>query len=524
MTNNQPGRLWVWAAVLLLLFLIVQELSFVWNNPWLGDYWEHRAVLKALSAHTPQVMHPIIGTNLPHAFESPYLVMLGWIVFKTGLSAEAALNLAAIINLFLFFGAVWMLVQLFLPRKPIWTSYTLVLLLLLCGWGYMPPSFSAFYHLGTFPFVMGYPSTFSFICVVFAAWLLQRLLNQKQAPLAKLISSVSILFFFWISILSHPLSFLFGVALTIYVALDTQKIMLSKSLLTRLLITGAFLAISFGFAFFWPYYSLADLFSYISPGNQFHSDSRELYSSLLRHLYPLLLVPVLFFLNTKENWRNNLALIIAGSFLFLLFVYGFLSHEYGYGRMISFLAILAQLLLAKLLLGLPSGKLRSAVALVLLIACLPFLRHVIPFNLSVMNTSREEYINKPVHVPFEHTNPSEMAHRLRFLENHFQPGDLVLADTLSSKYLPGLGAHVIGSVFPAYWITDNTERMNAMRRFFTAEATAEERAAIINHYRPNYLLLTPATGYLLPRLSLFIDSQPFVSEKGISLYKIRINR
>ncbi|HMP87631.1 MAG TPA: hypothetical protein PKE63_10165, partial [Lacibacter sp.] len=70
-------RAWQMAALLLCLLLLAQQGLYIRQAPWVGDYWEHRAVLNELIRQPLHPAHPIVAANQPHAFFSPYLMAAG---------------------------------------------------------------------------------------------------------------------------------------------------------------------------------------------------------------------------------------------------------------------------------------------------------------------------------------------------------------------------------------------------------------------------------------------------------------
>ena len=68
------------------------------KGSWAGDFWEHAAIVKQFS-HSYTDNHPLLDVKKPHAFYSPYLFVLGFIVKYTGLSVIRTLTIAGFINL-----------------------------------------------------------------------------------------------------------------------------------------------------------------------------------------------------------------------------------------------------------------------------------------------------------------------------------------------------------------------------------------------------------------------------------------
>ena len=55
------------AGILLLLMTAI-----ILQHPWFGDFWEHAAVVRELATHPLSPRHPLLSSDAPHAFFSPY--------------------------------------------------------------------------------------------------------------------------------------------------------------------------------------------------------------------------------------------------------------------------------------------------------------------------------------------------------------------------------------------------------------------------------------------------------------------
>jgi hypothetical protein len=204
---NLHKRAWLLVASALIIFLILIQFFFIFNQPWVSDYWEHRAVLQELFRSPLKPGHPILNVQSPHAFYSPYLVGVAFVGKMLSLSPSAAINLLAICNLLLFICSVWVLSKLFVKHQDQVKAFTLLLLALLFFWGLHPPYYSSFYHFISLPYIAAYPSTFAFSLSVFSASLFSLILNKKLQiqivlPLLLLGSCLN-----FVVLLSHPLTY-----------------------------------------------------------------------------------------------------------------------------------------------------------------------------------------------------------------------------------------------------------------------------------------------------------------------------
>ena len=160
---------------------------------------------------TPQVMHPIIGTNPLHALNRLYPGDVGFGLFslKTGLSAEAAFNpwQCGYQSLFIFRSSLD--VGSAIPAPANQSGLLIPCVAFALVWlGLCLPARRAFYHLGS-PFVIRGIHPHSVYLWYLPHGFSQRLLNQNRRNLQNSLDQFCFLFcFFWISMLSHPLSFI----------------------------------------------------------------------------------------------------------------------------------------------------------------------------------------------------------------------------------------------------------------------------------------------------------------------------
>lgn len=503
-------------GTLLLLQLIVIDLS-----PWNGDYWEHRAVVRELSLKILHPSHPILNVDVPHAFFSPYLVLLGAIVSVTGITVPVLFNIVMLINLLLFFVAVYQLTKLFTDEESNRSkAFLLLLLLILFFWGTEAPLYSSFFHFRSLIVTLVYPSTFSFICAVFAATVTKKLLINSRSPAKEIILGIVLSLLLCIIILTHPLTFVFAACLLLYVYLNTslQYKFNQQLVLKKTLFLFASVIVSVALAYLWPYFPVFALLNYVESGNKFHADSFELYVDVLWKIFPVLLLPFLVFFNRSILWKKEWPLLFCLAILLLIYAVGFYTKSYGMGRMIAFAVIFCHLLLLKNLLLLKQAKAIWWGILMFLVA--------LPCLFQSKNTFK--YLSAKAlqrvfdTASFQQTKHRSKAYLLSFLEPVLEKkSPVVLTDLPTGLFIPAMGGKVVAAGSPVYWVSDADKRRQQVNLFFSAETTDKERRNLIITYKPDYLLLTPATTYLLPQLLSFIHPKPIVGSNGINLYQVK---
>src|SRR5215204_4360415 len=91
--QNNKTIVFLLPAVLLLLF----ELMKISVGYWAGDFWTHAAVVKELSLHPINPENPIVDSPVPHAFFSPYALLVAFIARVLRLGPVDALEIFAVV-------------------------------------------------------------------------------------------------------------------------------------------------------------------------------------------------------------------------------------------------------------------------------------------------------------------------------------------------------------------------------------------------------------------------------------------
>lgn len=490
---------WPGIAGLLCLTLFALQAGFLLNQPWVGDYWEHRAVLLELLQHPFDPQHPIVQATQPHPFYSPYL--LGWALVgrATGISIVPLLNIMAAVNLLLWLGAVYLLSRMFLPQRNAAHSFAILLLTLLFCWGFDPPNYSSFFHFATLLYVMPYPSTFSFAAAVGAAWLLHLHMSQKNGRVQQVAQLTGFTLLTAVVLLTHPLTFFLLLLLVVISYVQIVRQQQKWFLLQPFIALSLAIGIGFLLAIVWPWYPFLQLLQYTEGPHRFHTDSRELYSNIYLELYPLLLPGFLMALQPRSFWKQQLPFVLALVVAGLLFFYGWFSQQYGWGRMLAYGTLLAQLLVVRFVLCTPSRVKGTLLLLLTLVLALPYCIQSISSQVwmlrrtpAVLQAERAAGTAK--------LSPAALARQLNFVQLAVPKGGLVLANRYCNKYLPGYGMRVVASPFPAYFITAAAAQQINWERFFQTTTTPTERQMLLQHLHPNSILLAPDERWLLTEL------------------------
>ena len=174
-TDNEVGgtlyRLRFPALAALVFTLVAAHAA---RGHWIGDFWEHSAVVRELATNPLHPRHPLLVIDAPHALANPYALLVALLCRLTGASAVIGLATASIVNLVMLLVAVRVFVRRFAPAQVDAVGFYLLLFMLLL-WGLEPWDFSGFYHVNVIVHSLPYPSAFAF-------WvsLLLLALNEKR--------------------------------------------------------------------------------------------------------------------------------------------------------------------------------------------------------------------------------------------------------------------------------------------------------------------------------------------------------
>lgn len=476
--------------VILFAFIFYKSAIHATNGLWLGDFWEHSAVVRALSLDLINPTHPFFHSNASHAFFSPYSIWVATIARVLSINSVNALALSGLINLCLLFFGVYNYANSLSLNTDIKQSKTVksshahitafyVILCMMFLWGTNPWGYSGFYYFDLIVFVLPYPSTFSAALSLIALSInTKRLLNNQNTLLINLfVISVIVL-------LSHPLTFIF-----LATGLIAQSLCLSerliKNIIFHLIITCVFLSLVALVAMLWPYYSIYEMSQ--SAGNVFHASNKPTYFEIINKAWPIIVsLPLICWSLNKRSGQSAL-IMIAG--LIIVYLYGFISTKYSYGRVIAYIALVLQFLISE-------GIARLEIKVLEKIEFLKFIIPVVLISLLLylssswlyettyraMTVARSILIDRPI-------SNQQSYKDLLFLKKFVDDNDLILADIKTSWLIPTISGKVIAAQHPQAFIEDYESRVKDLNSFFMESTTQSQRMAFLIKYKPDYLLL-----------------------------------
>lgn len=438
----------------LLVVLLVTRAA---SGQWLGDFWEHSAVVRELAARPLAPRHPLFDLDAPHAFASPYAAGAALVSRLAGLTPTLTLELAGVLNLMVLLIGLRAFVRAVSPRPA---APLLALLFTLTLWGADAWRYSGFFHLASIGYVMPYPSTL-------AAGLTLLLLAahagpQEPAGAAGVLRVALTAAAGAIVLLLHPLTFLLlacGLG-----AFDARPNRGAARLVATL--AGAVLI-----AAPWPYFPLLQLL--FREASAFHPGNDVLYHDTLSRIWPALAgLPVLARRLVRDR-RDPLALLFIA--LALVYAFGGVTGAWSYGRVVAFAVLVLHVALADALAPLfeaPWPALRAlAGAALLLLSAWPWLEPVIA-------ESREARLR---HDPW-----------LEFLERSVAADEVVLTPPDYAWYLPVFAGKLVGYPHRQAFVPDQDERRTAVERYFDEATSRAERRAIRARWNVAAVLLPKA--------------------------------
>lgn len=466
------------------------------NVEWSGDFWEHSAVVRELTTHILHPKHPQLLLDAPHAFYSPYAVMVALLARTLHSDAVTVLSIMGLVNLGLLLLGLRLFVFSIVPKHRTATAFYALLLTLFC-WGSHPWFWSGFFHIGVLGYVLPYPSTFAAALTLIAVGM-----NRLRIETKRQIWLVPIFLIAVTVLLSHPTTFLF-----LAVGLVSQSCAEKGSVPSQIVLVGSLLSLAFLVAALWPYFPMLSLFFDTSTSMR-DMDSRLMYQQVVSMIWPSLIGVPLVIANMRSSWRRPLVLMLV--ILSGIYVFGAISGKYSYGRVVSFIVLLFHVTIAEHLSMFeyriheihasswlqPPIVPASVIVLALLLSFTP-LRSTLVHAILEQPPTYKSYL---------------------FLSRFICQYDVVLSDIQTSWIIPTFGGKVVAALHPLAFVPDQDVRRSDLDRFFNRKAVLSERQQIIQKYEANYLLLRKSEGVnwqdlqqsFMPQGQVVFESDSFV--------------
>ncbi|MEU6661073.1 hypothetical protein [Streptomyces sp. NPDC046821] len=464
------------AAALLVLLLLV---AVAWRLPWAGDLGIHAATVERLRHNLTDPGNPLVDSNTPSPYYSPWTVFLGVVADLTGLSTFAVLKAGALISLTLLASGVWRFVGTFAGdagRARRGAATALVLLCLLFLWGTSLFNWSGFLGLNSLALTIAYPSTFALgASFHFWAWLRKALARAAGLP------EFLCLGLLWsVILLSHQFT---GVVASFgaFAMVAGARPWPARAVWARL---AAALALGIVVLAAWPYYSFFSLFD----ATGLEAIHQPLYQDLPGTYWLLLLGVFALALRWRRDRRDPLVVFFAlGA---LMFVAGGVTGHYSWGRVLPAAIIPAQVAAGLEVFVAGRRALRTVFAAVLGAALLVgawtqsgTLGYVVP-------TSK-----LPQPLADRYTPPWA---GYTWLKPWVSYGDVVLAKEFPARQIPAYGPYTVAPGYPDFFLPDETARYGAVDTYFAAGTHRAGRLAVLRRYDVKWVVGYRSDGGLAP--------------------------
>jgi hypothetical protein len=510
-----------WRLQILFLFLLLQVVSFCTQGIWVEDFWEHSAAVTAFIENPFHPGHPQFALQAPHPFLNPYTFVVAQFARLFHLDAISALSIFGTLNFCLFcFGLHAFIASLQLNNTngtnttsstsgtapsttPSTTSSTTscitlnnnkltfyALLFILFLWGGKPWPYSGFFNYQIYLLNLPYPSTF-----VGGLSLLGLAINARYQHTQRWAYLLALIAITTLALLTHPLTaqfLLIGLAAQIFALRTTANnpqysahILYIKSLFLPFLKLAIISLVSFALATLWPFYPILELFQGASKA--YDTSNGDMYFHLVTRLWLfVILAPVFIWMLFKLQLRPLLIIFIATA---SIYVFGYFTGRYSFGRIVSYTVIVIQIACAVAAFRFETWAQKVApgttrvgqlvIALVLISCTSPWLSGSAKRLLTVSNS-----------VWLGRTVSNQVTYKdYLFLPSKLKVGSIVFANLESSWLIPSFGARVIAVNHPVAFVNDLEARQQDIGTFFDPKTSLHVRTELLKKYGAQYLLL-----------------------------------
>jgi hypothetical protein len=432
------------------------------HGHWIGDFWEHSAMVRELITHPVRPRHPLLLVDAPHAFANPYALVVALCCRLAGVSSVTGLAAASLVNLLMLFVALRMFVRRFASAQPEAVSFYLLLFMLLL-WGWEPWEFSGFYHVNALNHTLAYPSACAFWMSLLLLALNGKRMAERRPGLLLLIVPMSTFV-----LLVHPPVFLFVAAGLAAMALDARE--RRYEIVTSI----SALAIAFAVALTWPFFPVWQLLTGGSAA--FDANNAAMYSQPLLRTFPAIIGIPLIIREARRTRRWSMAAWVA--MLLGLYAFGFVTARYNYGRVIFFVVFLLQFEIAKLVAQLESrldarGPARSWP----LVTGVSVVAGMLLSAGSLVRAARDTLWGPRTDAGYA------------FLLRGVSQYDVMMADLRTGWIAASFGGKLVSAQHPLAFISEREQqtRRGDVKAFFDGASSQAERQRILARYRVAYL-------------------------------------
>lgn len=461
---------------LLVFFLLLQVLAFSLQGLWVEDFWEHSAAVSEFMRHPFNPSHPQLNLDAPHTFLNPYTFVVGVTASAFGLTSITALSIFGVFNFCLFCVSLHTFISsLCLSKNKVPKVSFYALLFVLFLWGGQPWPYSGFFSYQIFFFNLPYPSTFIGGLSLLTLGLLGQ--NQTIHPALRWLAVTVVVS---LCLLTHPLTAQFLV-----LGLIAQALFAQSHRIVRLLAIAVACVVAVALASSWPFYPFLELLR--GAASVYDLSNGTMYYHFIERIWPfIILSPLIAWAMLQREQRIVLFIFVS---TIIIYLFGYYTHKYSYGRIISYTILMAQVCCAVVatraedfLYKLHARALPAYQALVILLLL------TVSFNALSAATSR--LLTAANSVRLERPIFNQVLYKdFVVLPSYIPTGSTVFANLEASWLLPSFGAKVIAAQHPLAFVRDATQRQQDLEIFFTEGTTATIRLEFLKKYDVDYLLI-----------------------------------
>ena len=476
---------------LLAAALLIHVAINATNGIWVDDFWEHSANVREFMHRPFNTKHPLFEVTTPHSYLNPYAYLVALIGQLIGLDSINALALFSVINFAILCCGLKLFISTINKDKAGDISfYSLIFILFL--WGKDPWTYSGFFNFQALLYVLPLPSAF-----IFGLSLVCIKINDVRYKTPSTRYTLLIILLLSLALLAHPLTAIFLVSVLIGQAI-TQNKSIRKTIEISIIII-----MSFVLAELWPYFSIIKIMT--NSGSVYHNANEILYDGIIERIWPIALITPFMIKELREN--KNRAIVISMVLLSAIYLYGYAEKKYSYGRSISFIVMMLQIIFAEKIVNkenwvtqkLPNliNNIKILLIILLIILGANGIASDIRRSLTIANGL---WKLRPI------TN--EITYKdFTFLRTMIHQDDVVIANLDNSYIIPSFGGKVIGIQLPVAFLDDIELRRQNINKFFSCESREGDRNEVIKTYTPKYLLLDKMTDQCIDELLKQINAK-----------------
>jgi hypothetical protein len=474
---DASALLYIFLATALFALMLSETVVQTVDGSWVGDFWEHSAVVRELARHLVHPLHPLLALDKPHEFYSPYALALGAASRVTGLGVVTVLGIAGMANLVLLLAGLPRFVRLFTTEA---LAPFFVLLFTLFLWGIHPLVYSGFLHFDVIGLVLPYPSTFA---TALTLWTIVVWVGHLDRPQRRRVAFVALAAA--VILLTHPVAAFFLVVLM--AAFSAQRLGTGTARVGALALVGAVMLAA---AALWPYYPF---FRLLHEEGVFDASNRPLYLEMFPEVLPALVAVPLAVLRLRTSRRDPLVVTLVA--IALVYAIGDITSRWSLGRVLPYGVLLLQIVLAdRIAAGLGRGRVGIVAACAAAVAIVFLATHVMELEKPFVRALPRSVF--PSLTPVDRAESVGSEYRRLFAGVPRQ--SVTMASLRAGWEVPTYGGRIVAALHPQAFIANLAERESDVGAFFDPATGAALRRRLLCRYRADYVLVQRDDGGVAP--------------------------